>query len=611
MIRFSELISAFAPADGPPPATLAAFMRWALKGSWRIVVLAACANALAGIMEAGNAFIVGWVIDGALLAGPQTYFAENWPWLAGIVVFFLLIRPSILGLTAVMNSVTLGPNLSQLVLGRVHRHTLGQSVGFFDDDFAGRIAQKEMQTSRAATEVVLEVVNVVTFAFSTLIGAAVLMATIDWRLLIVLAVWLFLYFVVISWFLPRIRLRAKARAAARAAVTGQIVDTVTNIKTVKLFAHAGHEDAAAVRAMATYRETQLDFGRLASLFRFVLMATGGLLPVLLIGGALWIWRGGMASAGDIAMAGLISTRIAQMTGWVSFTALGIFANVGEVEDGVRTLSPAHGITDAPVAREIATTRGDVVFDNVRFTYGRENGGGLDGFSLHVRPGEKVGLVGASGAGKSTAVALLQRLYDVEGGKILLDGRDIRELTQDSLRRQIGMVTQETAMFNRSARENILYGRPDADEAEMLAAATLAEAHGFILELRDFAGRKGYEAFLGERGVKLSGGQRQRIALARAILKDAPVLVLDEATSALDSEVEASIQTALESVMAGKTVIAIAHRLSTIARMDRIVVMEEGRIVEEGTHDSLLARGGLYARFWRRQSGGFIGLSAAE
>ncbi|KKK90011.1 hypothetical protein LCGC14_2727370, partial [marine sediment metagenome] len=387
-------------------------------------------------------------------------------------------------------------------------------------------------------------------------------------------------------------------------------DTITNIKTVKLFAHADHEDRAALGAISSFRDRVIDFGLVSSVFRFSLMTLAGVLPVLLVGATLYLWSRGVATPGDVVAAGAIAIRIAQMTGWVSFTLMAIYANVGEVEDGMNTLTPPHRLTDAPGATRLANS-GEVRFDAVDFAYGRRTGG-IEGVSLTIHGGEKLGIVGASGAGKSTLVALLLRLYDPEKGSITIEGRDISEVTQESLRRQIGMVTQETAMFNRSARDNILYGRPDATEAEMIAAAQQAEAHDFILKLEDFKGRTGYDAHLGERGVKLSGGQRQRIALARAILKDAPILVLDEATSALDSEVEAAIQSALDRVMEGKTVLAIAHRLSTIARMDRIVVMDDGRIVEQGTHKELLALDGLYARYWARQSGGFIDIrDAAE
>jgi len=526
------------------------------------------------------------------------------------VAFFVLIRPVAFGLSAASNAIAVQPNVNPLVLSRLHRWTMGQAVTFFDNDFAGRIAQKQMQTSRAVTDVVSEVINVVFFALASLIGAAVMLVSIDARVGAALTLWLIAYLALIRWFMPRIRVLSKARAGARAMVSGQVVDTITNIKTVKLFAHLDHEDRAALGAMEVFRDKAVSFGVISSAFRVTLMTLAGCLPVILIGGTLLLWREGIASPGDIAAAGAISIRIAQMTGWVSFTLMQVYANVGEVEDGMRTLTPLHALTDAPDARDLPPGPGRVTFDDAAFTYGRGTGGVRD-IALDIRPGEKVGLVGASGAGKSTLVALMLRLYDVERGAVRIDGHDLRALTQESLRRQIGMVTQETAMFNRSAMANILYGRPDATEAEVIAAARRAEAHDFILGLQDFAGRRGYDAHLGERGVRLSGGQRQRIALARAILKDAPILVLDEATSALDSEVEAEIETALERVMAGKTVLAIAHRLSTIAHMDRIVVLDAGRIVEQGDHAALMRRGGLYARYWERQSGGFLGLEAAE
>ncbi|MFN6978762.1 MAG: ABC transporter ATP-binding protein, partial [Gemmobacter sp.] len=378
-----------------------------------------------------------------------------------------------------------------------------------------------------------------------------------------------------------------------------------NIKTVKLFGHSAHEDRAAIRSMEGYRDSAIVFGELSVWFRSSLMVLAGLLPLALIGGTIHLWQLGMASPGDIAAAGALSIRISQMTGWVSFGLMNIYAAIGEVEDGMHTLTPPHTLTDAPDAVDLGRVTGAVAFEDVSFAYGRRHGG-VQSVNLRIAPGEKIGIVGASGAGKSTLVALLLRLYDAEAGRVTVDGRDVRSVTQESLRRQIAMVTQETAMFNRSARDNILYGRPDATEDDLIAAAKAAEAHEFILGLKDHAGRRGYDAYLGERGVKLSGGQRQRIALARAFVKDAPILVLDEATSALDSEVEAQVQDALGRVMEGKTVLAIAHRLSTIAAMDRIVVMDEGRIVEEGSHAALLALGGLYARYWARQSGGFLG-----
>ncbi|WP_261397972.1 ABC transporter ATP-binding protein [Maritimibacter alkaliphilus] len=611
-LRPETLIDTFRPAEGPPPQTLWAFMRWGLSGAFPALILAAVFSCAAGALEAGTAWILGRIVDGATASGPEAFFtAQNLTLIAGALAFFLVARPLLFGLSSASNSIIVAPNVNTLVLARLHRWTLGQSVVFFDDDFAGRIAQKQMQTSRAMTDVAVEMINVVAFALASLAGGVVLMAGIDGRLALGFLVWLAAYFLLIRWFLPRIRQRAMKRAAARAMVSGQVVDTITNIKTVKLFAHAAHEEGAAIGAMRGFRERALDFGYLSALFRVCLMTLAGVLPVFLVGATLWLWSAGSATTGDIVAAGSVAIRIAQMTGWVSFALMGIYASVGEVEDGMNTLARAVRLEDEPEAKRLQVTEGRVTLDDVNFAYGRQKGG-VRGISLDIAPGEKVGIVGASGAGKSTLVALLLRLYDPEQGRILIDGQDIREVTQDSLRQAIGMVTQETAMFNRSARENILYGRPDASDDDLVAAARKAEADDFIRDLVDHTGREGYEARLGERGVKLSGGQRQRIALARAILKDAPILILDEATSALDSEVEAAIQSALDRVMEGKTVLAIAHRLSTIADMDRICVLEAGEIAEIGTHDELLEKNGLYARFWARQSGGFLGdLDAAE
>ncbi len=610
-MKISTWIDAFRAADGPPPQTLGAFMTWCLSGAWPALGLAAFLSAAAGALEAGTAYILGLVIDATVSSGPEQFFdGQNIALIMGAVAFFLLARPLLFGLSASANAIIVQPNVNPLVLSRLHRWTLGQTVGFFDDDFAGRIAQKQMQAARAVTEVASEMINVVAFALASLVGSVALLVAIDWRVALGFSVWMAAYLALINWFLPRIRERSAGRAGARAMVSGQVVDTITNIKTVKLFAHADHEDRAALGAMQTFRARALEFGYLAAGFRFALMSLAGILPVLLLGGTILLWRSGQASEGDIVAAGAVAIRIAQMTGWVSFTLMAIYSNVGEVEDGMRTLTPRNRLENAQDAVDLKVPEGQIDLRHVGFAYGRDVGGVQD-IDLTIHGGEKLGIVGASGAGKSTLVALLLRLYDAEEGQILIDGTDIRDATQESLRRNIGMVTQETAMFNRSARDNIQYGRPEATEAELIDAAKKAEAHDFILQLEDHKGRRGYDAHLGERGVKLSGGQRQRIALARAILKDAPILILDEATSALDSEVEASIQAALERVMQGKTVLAIAHRLSTLTEMDRIIVMDDGRIVENGTHDDLLAQRGLYWQYWDRQSGGFIHTQAAE
>ena len=602
-------IAPFQPTDLPPPARPLPVFGWALSGAWAGVLWATFWSAVAGSLEAVSAVILGHVIDAAT-GTPSQVFEQHWQLFAIFAAFYLIVRPIVFGINTTALSLIIEPNLFPLILSRLHRWTLGHSVTFFDNDFAGRIAQKQMQTARAATDVVSGTIETAAFALASVVGSVALMVAIDGAVSLVLLAWVVAYGLFIRYYLRRVRGASAMRAAARANVTGQIVDTVTNMKTVKLFAHTEHEDRVALDAMQGFRDSAMVYGAISSWFRFNLMGLAGILPVLMVGATVWLWSTGAASAGDIAAAGAVSFRLAQMTGWVSFSLMGIFGNLGEVEDGLRTLTPPYSLTDAPDATEMPRVKGQITMDHVSFAYGR-TAGGLQDVSLSVAPGEKIGIVGASGAGKSTLVALLLRLYDSENGHILLDGIDVRSVTQESLRRQIGMVTQETAMFNRSARENILYGRPNASEAEMFAAARAAEAHEFILTLKDHQGRSGYDAYLGERGVKLSGGQRQRIALARAFLKDAPILVLDEATSALDSEIEASVQEALGRIMQGKTVLAIAHRLSTIAEMDRIIVLDQGHIVEQGTHPQLLALGGLYARYWNRQSGGFIGVEDKE
>lgn len=609
MKAIADFIKPFDPAEGPPPQDILPFMRWALRGAERAILIAFAITFVTGMSELVAARFTGWVIDQTAIAEQGAFWATFWPVVVVGVAFFLVIRPLIFVMDAGVTSILLGPNLYPMVLARLNQHTLGHSMQFFENDFAGRLSQKAIQTARALTDLVIEVSDVVVYSIAMFIGAFILMFTIDARLLLIFVVWAGFYAAALRYFIPRVQKRSKARAGARTHVTGQVVDIYSNIAAVKLFARDADEDTATRGALDAYRDRSIEFGTLSAVFRMVLMTLGGILPLFAILGALWLWSAGSATAGDIAMTAMITTRLSMLTNRLGRVAMSIFTNIGEVEDGIGTLTPTHGITDRASAQGSAP-RGPIHFDNVSFGYGRA-ARALNGFDLTVAEGEKVALVGASGAGKSTVVSLLLRLYDVEKGRITVGGTDIRDVTQIALRSDISVVRQETSMFNRSAMENIRYGRPNASDEEVFEAAQRASAHEFILGLVDHRGRTGYAAHLGERGVKLSGGQRQRIALARAILKDAPILVLDEATSALDSEVESEIQTALDHVMRGKTVLAIAHRLSTIASMDRIVVMDEGRIVEVGTHDALLAKGGLYARYWDRQSGGFIGAEAAE
>ena len=591
-------------AKGRPPSSVLSFFYWALRGSFPVLILSGLVSIITGLIEVSAVILLGLLIDAALASSVDNPISNQVLLLALGLSFFLIIRPLVFGAFSYTQTVIVSPNIFNLILSRLHRWTLGQSVTFFENDFAGRIAQKEMQTARAATDVVIEIIHTILLALASVVGAALMLTTVNLTLSLGLIVWLIGYILLIRYFMPKIRQRSREKAGARALVTGQIVDTVTNIKTVKLFAHDKKEDDSAIDAMDNFRDFSIHYGVIAAWFRFCLNGLSGILPIMLVGGSLYYWNMGNVSAGDIAAAGAISLRLSQMTGWVSFTLMTLYANLGEVEDGVKTLSTPYALGDKDSATDLLVSKGSIQFKNVSFTYGK-NISAVKNISLSITPGEKIGLVGASGAGKSTLVSLLLRLYEPQKGSVFVDDIDINDITQSSLRKQIAMVTQETALFNRSARDNIMYGNPNATDKELIRATRQAEAHDFILDLEDHKGRKGYDAHLGEQGVKLSGGQRQRIALARAILKDSPVLVLDEATSALDSDVESSIQNALELVMENKTVLAIAHRLSTLAKMDRIIVLNDGQIVEEGTHKNLIKFNGLYRQYWDKQSGGFI------
>jgi ATP-binding cassette subfamily B multidrug efflux pump len=550
-------------------------------------------------------YYMGRIVD-LLGTDPAQMWATYGTELLLMAGFVLVIRPLMQGLDVALINNTILPNFGTLIRWRAHRQVLRQSVGWFENDFAGRIANRIMQTPPAAGEVVFQTFDAISYALAYMIGAAILLMTSDWRLMMPLLIWFVLYGGLVRWTTTRIGPASKAASDARSQVTGRVVDAYTNIHSVKMFAHHDLEVDFAKEAIENARVTFQKEMRLFTIMDVVLVALNGLLIIGVVGWALALWTWGEASVGVVAAAAALTLRLNSMTGWIMWALSSFFRELGVVAEGMETIAQPIALVDKPDAKPLMLTDGRIELKGLTHHYGRARGG-LQGLDLTIKPGERIGLVGRSGAGKSTLVKLLLRFYDAEGGQILIDGQDIAGLTQDSLRRHIGMVQQDSSLLHRSVRDNILYGRPDAGKEAMIAAAKRAQAHEFILDLSDPEGRRGYDARVGERGVKLSGGQRQRITLARVILKNAPILLLDEATSALDSEVEAAIQETLYGMMAGKTVIAIAHRLSTIAEMDRIVVLDQGRIVEDGSHDALLAQGGLYAEFWNRQSGGFLAL----
>ncbi|PRY20660.1 ATP-binding cassette subfamily B multidrug efflux pump [Aliiruegeria haliotis] len=607
---FENLIDPYTPYEetDTPPQRLWPFL-WAYSQPFkRLFLVAGTLSVIVAAVEIGLIHYMGRVVDILSEGAPAEVWDRYGAELIGIALFILLLRPALQALDVLVLNNALLPNFGTLIRWRSHRQVLRQSVGWFENDFAGRIANRIMQTPPAAGESMFQVFDALSFALAYLIGAAVLLAQADPRLAVPLVIWFALYLALLRWTITRIGPASKAASDARSAVTGRVVDSYTNIHSVKMFAHHDREVAYAKEAIDRTRSTFQKEMRIYSVMDIALTLLNGVLIVGVVGMCVALWVQGTATVGVVAAATALSLRLNAMTGWIMWAVSSFFRNLGIVAEGMETIAQPITLVDAPDAPDLELRAGQVEFEGVSHHYGR-GAGGLDSLSLTIRPGEKVGLIGRSGAGKSTLVKLLLRFYDPEAGRILIDGQDVTRVTQDSLRLQIGMVQQDNALLHRSIEENILYGRPEATRVEMMAAADRAAASEFIAELTDQEGNTGYAAKVGERGVKLSGGQRQRIALARVILKDAPILVLDEATSALDSEIEAAIQDTLYGVMEGKTVIAIAHRLSTIARMDRILVLDEGHIVEQGTHEDLLKRGGLYARFWERQSGGFIGLEA--
>ncbi|MCF2871462.1 ABC transporter ATP-binding protein/permease [Octadecabacter sp. G9-8] len=613
MFRFFEnLVDPYVPyaQDDTPPTRLWPFLKGYARPFRRVFWAAGIMSVVVALVEVWLIAYMGRLVD-LIAPGSEVSFWADYGWeFIAMGLFLLTLRPALQVIDVALLNQSIVPNFAAIVRWRAHRHVLRQSVGWFENDFAGRMANRIMQTPPAASEVAFQVFDAVTFSLAYIIGAAVLLMGADPRLLIPLVVWFVLYAMLMRWTVLRVGPAAKISSDARSEVTGRVVDSYTNIHSVKMFAHHDREIEYARDAIEGTRVAFQKEMRLYTIMDVSLVLLNGLLIVSVVGWSLWLWSDGLATAGIVAAAAAMTLRLNAMTGWIMWAVTNLFQNLGVISEGMETIAQPITLTDADGAPDLKVNGGALDIQSLSHHYGRGSGG-IDRLSLSIKAGEKVGLVGQSGAGKSTLVKLLLRFYDAESGRILIDGQDIATIRQDSLRQAIGMVQQESSLLHRSVRDNILYGDPSATEDQMIAAARKAEAHDFILDLQDGEGRKGYDAQVGERGVKLSGGQRQRISLARVILKDAPILLLDEATSALDSEVEATIQATLSSLMDDKTVIAIAHRLSTIAQMDRIIVIDDGRVIEDGSHAELLARGGQYAGFWTRQSGGFIGVEVAE
>ncbi|HEX6411797.1 MAG TPA: ABC transporter ATP-binding protein [Burkholderiales bacterium] len=589
---------------GGPPAGLAAFYWHFVRQTkgWYAAMFAASLAVAA--LDTVIPLFIGRLVSLMEAADRMAALREQWPMLVGMIALVLVVRPLVLLADIAIRHMVLIPGATSLIRWQSHWHVIRQSWPFFQNDFAGRIANRVMQTAHALRESVMASIRAVWYIGAYGVITYALMAMADWRLGVPTLVWFAGYLVFLWHFVPRMRDLARESSEARSLVMARVVDSYTNVLTVKLFARLADEDAYVRESIDEHRAAMRRHMRLITRFHFGLTAMNAALLVATATIGIWLWASGAVGAGVVAAALPLTWQLANVAGWVSWEVTAIFENVGVVQEGMQSIAVPHSSVDKPGAQPLEVSRGEIRFEHVRFGYGRPEAV-LEGFELWIKPGERVGLVGRSGAGKSTIVNLLLRFFDLEKGRILIDSQDISQVTQESLRAAIGMVTQDTSLLHRSIAANIRYGRPRASDEEVIAAARKAQAHEFILGLRDWRGNAGYAAHVGERGVKLSGGQRQRIALARVILKDAPILVLDEATSALDSEVELAIQEQLLDLMEGKTVIAIAHRLSTIARMDRLVVVERGKIVESGTHDELLRRGGHYEKLWRHQSGGFL------
>ncbi|WP_129830695.1 ABC transporter ATP-binding protein [Vibrio parahaemolyticus] len=588
-----------------PPSGIFAFLRHYTRGYEKPLIIMSLMSTIVAIVEVMLFGAMGQLVDWLSTSNPETFLQDNRADLIFYGVLLLVVMPLLVVIYSLLVHQTLLGNYPMSIRWLAHRYLLNQSLNFYQDDFAGRVATKVMQTSLAVRETVMKSMDVFVYVTVYFTSMVVMLAAADWRLMIPMIVWLLVYIAIQIYFVPKLKDVASEQADARSTMTGRIVDSYTNIQTVKLFSHSQRETQYAEQGMKGFLNTVYRQMRLVTGFDVAVEISNYILVFSVAALSIYLWLDSAISVGAIAIAVSLALRVNGMSMWIMWEVGALFENMGTVVDGMKTLSKPIDIQDKPNAKDLVVSQGGIQFDNVSFHYG-ENKGVINHLNLDIKPGEKVGLVGRSGAGKSTLVNLLLRFHDVEEGSIKIDGQNIADVTQDSLRSKIGMVTQDTSLLHRSIRDNILYGNPTASEEELLKATKQAHAHEFIETLTDPFGNVGYDAQVGERGVKLSGGQRQRIAISRVLLKDAPLLVLDEATSALDSEVEAAIQESLNELMQGKTVIAIAHRLSTIAQMDRLIVLDKGNVVEQGSHQELIAHNGIYAQLWAHQTGGFLG-----
>ncbi len=603
--RFEKFIDPFETTElDVPPKGFWAFCWYYTKPVWPILAAVSLFGTLVALTEVYIFTFLGDLVTWLEKSDPATFLTENWPTLLFMLGILLVLRPLLEVVWQLFFHQGLMGNYPMSIRWRVHRYLLRQSISFYQNDFAGRIATKLMQTALGVREVVSRIADIMVYVAVYFTAAVIVVAEANIWLSLPFLVWVSAYLLTIRFFIPKLRDVSKDQANARSVMTGHVVDAYTNIATVKLFSHAEREEDYARRSMTGFLKTVFQQMRLVTGLNIVLVFINMVLLTSIGGLSILLWQSGTVTIGEVTIAVAFVLRLQGMSHWILWELAGLFENIGTVQDGITTISREREVIDIPKARELNVTRGEIRFENIRFHYGKK-AGVIDDLSLTMRPGEKIGLIGRSGAGKSTLVNLLLRFYDLEGGRILIDGQDVSAVRQDDIRAHVGVVTQDTSLLHRSIFENVAYGKPEATREEVRAALEKAHAMPFVEGLVDQEGRKGLDAHVGERGVKLSGGQRQRIAIARVLLKDAPILALDEATSALDSEVELAIQESLFDLMKGKTVVAIAHRLSTIAAMDRLIVMDKGRIIEEGSHQELLDRNGLYAQLWQHQSGGFL------